>query len=115
MFLFLAAWLVLLTLATLAPLRAGASCTPATHRARLAGGVVCLLLGALAARRFVSSFVLGSHPLDLDVVGGGASTLTLLTHGVLLLRRSALVGPGAWSLAAWTAGWAVIAAARALR
>ncbi|MBK7861018.1 MAG: hypothetical protein IPJ65_20910 [Archangiaceae bacterium] len=99
----------LLTGATLAPLRANATCTPASHRARVGLGLVSAALAAVSVGRFIWFVLLLGHPIaQLGVLIGQLLTVTFAAQAVLLVRD---VRPGrraALGLAAWCAALAVV-------
>jgi len=93
------------TAATWAPLRAGAACTPATHRARQGLAVACAALAGLGFARFVYFVVLHGHRVaQASVILGQAVALTLAVQAVVLWRgvfprRGLAVALGLWCAA----------------
>ena len=100
---------VLCVVVTLAPLRAGATCTPATHRMRVAFGVVCALLCAYSFVPFVRLVILGDHPINAIVVVGRIVAATFGVQAWVLIRSVRLSTPVAVALAAVCAALAIAA------
>lgn len=94
----------LCVVATLAPLRSGAVCTPATHRARAALGMVCALLCAVGLGRFVWFVVVQGHGIGFHVVVGQLVAASFALQALVLLRGLSLRPARALPLALLCAG-----------
>ena len=101
-------------LATWAPLRAGAFCTPATHRARQVLALACAALALLGFGRFAYFVLWRGHRIVLDVVIGQMVAATFAAQAILLARARFPRRPVAIALGAWCAAIAVIAVTRAV-
>ncbi|HTJ42417.1 MAG TPA: hypothetical protein VL463_10005 [Kofleriaceae bacterium] len=102
--------------ATWGPLRAGAVCTPATHRARQGLALVCAALAVVGFARFIVFVVLRGHPAArLDVLIGQTIAATFALQAILLWRDRF---PPRWiaiGLGLWCAAIAVLATIHAVR
>jgi hypothetical protein len=87
-YLIIAFVLALSAAANIAPLRAGAACTPATHRARQALGLACGALALAATAMFVRFVVVGGEAVTTNIVVGRVVTVLLAIECALLLRST---------------------------